>query len=103
MNNSLRKWIRGAIELLIYGIASALATGFASYKSDMSWHDWWISNITVFMTTGGLRFVQYFVTHPIPTDDDTQGVNKAGQIVIGTPQVSLNPLAQVQAANPVVK
>ena len=103
MTNSTRKWIRGALEVLIYGTAAAITVGLVTYKTDMTWPEWWVTVRASFIANGGLRFVQYFATHPLPSDEDTAGVNKSGEPTLGTPIVSLNPLSQVQPVNQTVK
>ncbi len=98
MSNSTRKWIRGAIEILVHGGAAAAIVGIGTFTNDdISWHLWWRIVLTSFIGNGGLRFAQYFANNPLPPAGDTGMVQQDGAPITTPPaQISLNPLSKVQ-------
>ncbi len=97
MSPTTRKWLRGAIEILVHGGAAALVVGFTTYSMDITWAQWRQVLLASFMGNGGLRFVQYFVNNPLPPAVETGFVDASGKaITTPAPIVSLSPFSKVQ-------
>src|SRR5437870_2562433 len=96
MSNKTRKWIRAGLELLIHGLAAAIASTIAAASIDAkNWAlfsvNFWKLALATFTTNGGLRFFQWWANNPIPPDGDT-----SPPISNVVPQISLSPLGKVQ-------
>lgn len=84
MTNQTKKWIRGGLETLIHGGASALSGGSAASMIDPKDFSMFSSNQlkmagACFLVNGGIRFMQWLAQNPLPPDDDAT--------------VTLNPLS----------
>lgn len=82
MTNRTRKWLRGGIEILIHGGASALVAGLISVQQSGGWFfaskQFWQIVVAQFAVSGLLRFFQFLSTHPLPEEET----------------ISLNPMAK---------
>ena len=92
MTNATRKWIRGGLEMLIHGAAAAVTSTLSAAAIDN--HDWglfspnfWKLATASFSANGGLRFFQWWATHPLPDDTNPPFPDQS--------QIQINPLAKV--------
>src|SRR6516162_11268849 len=92
MTKSTKKWIRGGMETFIHGGTAALTSSITANVIDpKDWHfgsskSWQLIGMT-FLLNGGLRFVQWWNTNPLPPDEDDDNT-----------KISLNPLKPTVAA-----
>jgi hypothetical protein len=91
MTNATRKWIRSGLELLLHGVAAAVASTISAAFIDSK--DWWFFTPNfwkmagaTFGANGGLQFFKWWATHPLPDDTDPPFPGN---------QIPLNPLTQV--------
>lgn len=95
MTNRTRKWIRSGIEVLVHGGTAALISGIALALGDKDHYSiftkaWWGMVGTIFAGNGGVRWLQWWQSNPLPPADDTTPPFAV------TPQIGLSPLTKVQ-------
>lgn len=97
MSNKTRKWLRGMIETIVHGGASAVVASIsaaniapADFSLGTNPQNFFKMAVFAFLVNGGLRFFQYWANHPLPDEETTPS-----SPVIETPKISLSPLEKV--------
>lgn len=101
MTNQTRKWIRAGIETIIHGGSAAIASCIVAASVDSKDWGFFTPNFFkmlggTFMTTGGIRFFQWWSNNPLPPESDTTIITAQGVAVVPPAKISMNPLSKVQ-------
>lgn len=97
LSNKTRKWIRAGLETFIHGGAAAVSSTVAVNVIDPGHWGATVKGLQLagatFLINGGIRFTQWWQANPLPEAETTPPIPGAPT----PPQISLNPLGQVQS------